>query len=196
MTLGAFISSATAGFMAAKLGRKTCLWLASVLCCASTVTMMATTSVEALYCRSFPRRARQRVLHDLLPAVHPGDHPEQVPRSLPDGVPILHIDRRSTTSSAPLTPARILISVSQGALVGTIADWATAPRPDRSSYLIPLRLVYAVPLVMAGVTTQAASGSMFIISRSRGTCPLGDAWWAESPRPWQRTRSTSFPWPR
>ena len=166
----------------------------------------------------------------------------------------MHIDCESPILCVPLVPARILTSVAQGTLIGTIVDWATAPRPDRSSYLIPLGLVYVVPLAMsvalyfipesprwlilqgrreegrkalqwlrpagvpvdaevdqieaaihkeremgssvgvldmfrnpidrrrtmisvAGVTTQAASGSMFIIGRSHGTCPRpGNSW--------------------
>ena len=53
MTLGAFISSGTAGLAAAKFGRKHCLWAACVLCCISNVIMMATESVEALYAGRF-----------------------------------------------------------------------------------------------------------------------------------------------
>lgn len=34
----------------------------------------------------------------------------------------------------------------QGTLIGTIIDWATANRPDRSSYLIPLGIIYVVPV--------------------------------------------------
>ncbi len=49
MTLGAFLSSATAGFVAAKLGRKTCLWLACGLCCVANIIMMTTTNIGALY---------------------------------------------------------------------------------------------------------------------------------------------------
>lgn len=49
MTLGAFISSGTAGFVAAKLGRKVCLWMACLLCVVSNVIMMATTDIGALY---------------------------------------------------------------------------------------------------------------------------------------------------
>lgn len=31
-------------------------------------------------------------------------------------------------------------------MIGTIIDWATAKRPDRSAYLIPLGLIYVFPL--------------------------------------------------
>ena len=37
---------------------------------------------------------------------------------------------------------------SQGTLIGTIIDWATAQRPDRSAYLIPLGIVFVVPVIM------------------------------------------------
>lgn len=49
MTLGAFISSGAAGFAAARLGRRHCLWLASLVCCVSNIIMMATTHIGALY---------------------------------------------------------------------------------------------------------------------------------------------------
>jgi MFS family permease len=49
MTLGAFISSALAGFAAAKLGRRACLWLACLTCCVANIIMMTTTHIGALY---------------------------------------------------------------------------------------------------------------------------------------------------
>lgn len=49
MTLGAFISSSLAGLAAAKLGRKTCLWLACLLCVVANVIMMTTTHIGPLY---------------------------------------------------------------------------------------------------------------------------------------------------
>jgi hypothetical protein len=49
MTLGAFLSSSSAGIFATKLGRRQCLWLASALCCVSNVVMMTTTSLGGLY---------------------------------------------------------------------------------------------------------------------------------------------------
>ena len=53
MMLGAFISSGTAGFVAAKLGRKSCLWIAALGCCVANIIMMATTNIEALYVGRF-----------------------------------------------------------------------------------------------------------------------------------------------
>lgn len=34
-------------------------------------------------------------------------------------------------------------------MIGTIVDWATAKRPDKSAYLIPLGLIYVVPFVLS-----------------------------------------------
>lgn len=49
MTLGAFISSSLAGFAAAKLGRKMCLWIACLLCAVANIIMMTTTHIVPLY---------------------------------------------------------------------------------------------------------------------------------------------------
>ena len=34
-------------------------------------------------------------------------------------------------------------------MIGTLVDWATSTRPDKSSYLIPLGLVYVIPFVIS-----------------------------------------------
>lgn len=49
MTLGAVVASALAGPLSAKLGRRSCLWIACALCCVSDVLMMATTNLAGLY---------------------------------------------------------------------------------------------------------------------------------------------------
>lgn len=49
MTLGAFIASGLTGPLAQFLGRRTCLWIACIMCCVSDVIMMATTSIGGLY---------------------------------------------------------------------------------------------------------------------------------------------------
>ena len=49
MTLGAFLSSCSAGVFATKMGRRQCLWMASALCCVSNIVMMTTTSLAGLY---------------------------------------------------------------------------------------------------------------------------------------------------
>lgn len=49
MTLGAFVSSSSAGFFATYLSRRQCLWIASLLCIVSNVVMMTTTNLAGLY---------------------------------------------------------------------------------------------------------------------------------------------------
>lgn len=49
MTLGAFVASGFSGPLAQILGRKSCLWIACVMCCVSDAIMMGTTSVGGLY---------------------------------------------------------------------------------------------------------------------------------------------------
>lgn len=49
MTLGAFLSSGTAGVTATWLGRKASLWVACAACIVSNVIMMATEDIGALY---------------------------------------------------------------------------------------------------------------------------------------------------
>lgn len=49
MTLGAFASSVCAGPAAARLSRRWCLWIASVLCCVANVMMMVTEDINVLY---------------------------------------------------------------------------------------------------------------------------------------------------
>ena len=42
----------------------------------------------------------------------------------------------------------MLIADIQGTLIGTIIDWTTAGRSDRSAYLIPLGMIYIVPVII------------------------------------------------
>ncbi len=37
----------------------------------------------------------------------------------------------------------------QGTLIGTIVDYATSTRPDKSAYLIPLGIIYIMPFFLA-----------------------------------------------
>ncbi|KAK7966829.1 uncharacterized protein PG986_001106 [Apiospora aurea] len=128
MTLGAFISSGTAGFTAAKLGRKACLWLASLLCCVSNIIMMATEDIGALYAGRF-----------LI--------------GLANGYFMtysqLYIQESSPAKYRGLFLTAFQFSTSIGTLIGTIVDWATAGRPDKSAYLIPLGLIYIVPFILS-----------------------------------------------
>ncbi|KAK0384884.1 hypothetical protein NLU13_7362 [Sarocladium strictum] len=128
MTLGAFISSSLAGVVAAKLGRKMCLWLACLGCCVANVIMMTTTHIAALYVG--------RLLIGLANGYFMAFSQ-------------LYIQETSPAKYRGLFMSCFQFCISFGTLVGTIIDWATAKRPDRSAYLIPLGIIYSVPVIIA-----------------------------------------------
>lgn len=127
MTLGAFAGSITAGFIAAKLGRKMCLWLACLICCVSNIIMMVTLNVNALY------------IGRLLNGIANGYFMT---------FSQLYIQESSPAKYRALLLTFFNFSVSFGTLLGTIGDWATAQRPNRSAYLIPLGIIYIVPVII------------------------------------------------
>lgn len=127
MTLGAFISAATAGFAAIKAGRRQCLWLAVLLCCIATIIMMATEDFGALC-------AGRLII------------------GLANGYFMtfsqLYIQESSPAKYRGLFLTAFSAFTSLGTLLGSIVDWATAPRPDKSAYLIPLGMIYIIPFIM------------------------------------------------
>ncbi|KAM0346237.1 hypothetical protein ACHAPU_005663 [Fusarium lateritium] len=125
MTLGAFISSSLAGFVATKLGRKTCLRLACMLCAISNVIMMTTTNIGPLY------------LGRLLIGLANGYFMT---------FSQLYIQESSPAKYRGLFLTAFHLCTTFGTLIGTIIDWTTAKRPDRSAYLIPLGMIYVVPV--------------------------------------------------
>ncbi|KAF2471153.1 monosaccharide transporter-like protein [Lindgomyces ingoldianus] len=128
MTLGAFISSALAGVAAKYLGRRGCLWVACVTCCVANIIMMTTENIGALY-------VGRLVI------------------GLANGYFMvfsqLYIQESSPAKYRGLFLTGFQFFTSFGTLIGTIVDWATAKRPDKSSYLIPLGLIYVIPAVLA-----------------------------------------------
>jgi len=57
----------------------------------------------------------------------------------------LYIQESSTAEYRGLFLTGFQFFTSFGTLIGTIVDWATAKRPDKSAYLIPLGLIYVIP---------------------------------------------------
>lgn len=128
MTLGAVIASAAAGTIAWKLGRKSCLWLACLTCTVGNVIMMATTSIGALY---FGRLCLG------------------IGNGLFMTFSQLYIQEVSPAKYRGLCLAAFQSWVSVGSLIGTIVDNFTAPLAGRTCYLIPLGLIYIIPLILA-----------------------------------------------
>ncbi|KAH8683681.1 general substrate transporter [Ilyonectria robusta] len=127
MTLGAFISSSLAGFVAAKVGRKWCLWFACLLCAAANIIMMTTTHIGPLYAG--------RLLIGLANGYFMTFSQ-------------LYIQESSPAKYRGLFLSFFQFCTSFGTLIGTIIDWTTAKRPDKSAYLIPLGIIYVVPTIL------------------------------------------------
>lgn len=127
MTLGAFVSSATAGVPSTRLGRRMCLVMACVTCFVANIIMMTTESIGALY-------AGRLII------------------GLANGYFMtfaqLYLQETSTAELRGLFLTAFNFFVSFGTLIGTIVDWATAKRPDKSAYLIPLGLIYVFPFII------------------------------------------------
>lgn len=128
MTLGAVVASACAGPIAWKLGRKPCLWGACVFCSAGNIAMMASTNLGSLYfgrlCLGLGNGLfmtfSQLYIHETSPAKYRG-----------------------------LGLATFQTWTSVGTLIGVIIDNFTAPLAGRKSYLIPLGLIYIIPVIMS-----------------------------------------------
>lgn len=128
MTLGAFISSCGAGPIASFMGRRGCIWAACVLCAVANVIMMASTNIGAMY-------VGRLVI------------------GLANGL-LMTFSQLYIQESVPARYRGLMISsfqvwTSVGSLVGTIVDNFTSKILTRSSYLIPLGLVFVIPTFMS-----------------------------------------------
>lgn len=128
MTLGAFLSSSSAGIFATWLGRRQCLWIACILCCVANAIMMGSTTIGGLYAG--------RLLIGLANGW------------------FMTYSQLYIQESTPARYRGMMIAVFQfwtsiGTLVGTIIDNFTAPIQGKGSYLIPLGLIYIVPCILA-----------------------------------------------
>lgn len=144
MTLGAFISSGTAGLAAAYFSRRQCLWAACLLCCVSNVLMMATESIGALYAGRFLIGLANGYFMTFSQ---------------------LYIQESSPARYRGWFLTAFQFFTSFGTLIGTIIDWATAKRPDKSAYLIPLGMIYIVPVFMTAALLFIPESPRWLILR-------------------------------
>ncbi|KAK4233935.1 general substrate transporter [Achaetomium macrosporum] len=128
MTLGAFISSGTAGVIATYVSRRQCLWMACVGCSVANVLMMATEHIGALYAGRFLIGLANGYFMTFSQ---------------------LYIQESSPARYRGWFLTAFQFFTSFGTLIGTIIDWATAGRPDKSAYLIPLGMIYIIPVILA-----------------------------------------------
>lgn len=128
MVVGVFVSSAAAGAIAKFTGRKMSIWTGVLTCVVSNVIMMTTTNIGALYFARF------------LIGVSNG---------LFITFGLLYLQE-----CAPPEYRGVAVGISQvwqslGTLIGIIADNFTTRLDGRQSYIIPLGIIYVVPLILA-----------------------------------------------
>lgn len=128
MTLGAFIASGSAGFLAIKLGRKQCLWLGCILCFISNIIMMTVDTIGPLYAGRFINGLANGCFMTFSQ---------------------LYIQESSPAKYRGLFLTAFSFGTSFGTLIGTIVDWATAKKHGKVAYLIPLGIIYVVPVIMS-----------------------------------------------
>ncbi|KAM7198323.1 general substrate transporter [Rhypophila sp. PSN 637] len=128
MTLGAFISSASAGLSAVIVGRRTSIWIACLFSILSTVMMQVTTGIGVLY-------AARLII------------------GLANGVFTTHsqlwILECSPARYRGLAISGFQIWTTVGTLIGTIINNFLSFRTDKSAYIIPLGIVYIIPGILA-----------------------------------------------
>ncbi|KAF2453478.1 general substrate transporter [Lineolata rhizophorae] len=127
MTLGAFITSASAGVIAKWLGRRACLWLASALCAVANIMMMTTTDIGALYVGRFIIGCSNGYFVTFSQ---------------------LYLQECSPAKYRGLFLTGYQFFTSFGTLIGTVVDNETATFMDKSAYLIPLGVIYILPAIM------------------------------------------------
>ena len=122
------MSSACGGPIAKFIGRKASIWLASLLCVISNIIMQSTTGIGALYFA--------RLLNGIANGLY------------------LTFAQLYLNECAPARYRGLVIGLFQswtsiGTLVGTVVDNFTVKIGGRSSYIVPLGIIYIVPGLMS-----------------------------------------------
>lgn len=128
MILGAVLTSGLSGPIARYIGRKPCLWIACVLCWTANVIMMADTSIGGLYAGRFIIGLANGLFMSFSQ---------------------LYLQECTPAKFRGMALAAFSLWTSIGHLVGTIVDNYTVKFHGRASYLIPLGLIYVMPVVIA-----------------------------------------------
>ncbi|KAL2152802.1 hypothetical protein VTH82DRAFT_3957 [Thermothelomyces myriococcoides] len=128
VNLGAFFGALSTGPLANIISRRTGVWIASALCIISNIIMMSTTSIAALYVGRLVLGFSNGMFTTF---------------------PQLYINESTPARYRGLSISTFQAWISIGTLVGTIVDNSTAKIDGRNTYLIPLGLIYILPVLIS-----------------------------------------------
>ncbi|KAJ4290827.1 hypothetical protein N0V90_010022 [Kalmusia sp. IMI 367209] len=127
VSAGMFVSTFWAGSLSNKIGRKGGLWVGLLLMVLSVTVQISVTNLGALYVGRITLGFANGLL--LVCAQ-------------------LYIQETTPSNLRSMSYSMWQFWISMGALIGTVVNNATASRHDRSSYRIPLGLLYVIPVLL------------------------------------------------
>ncbi|KAI9760385.1 MAG: hypothetical protein M4579_001681 [Chaenotheca gracillima] len=156
MTMGAFLGSLAAGPLATILGRKSCLWLACIMCTVANAIMMGSTNLGGLY-------AGRLII------------------GLANGVFMtfsqLYLQECTPARYRGLSLAMFQVWTSVGTLIGTVTDNFTSRLLSKASYMIPLGVIFVVPAIMALGLFFIPESPRWLVGRGRNEQALKSLQW-------------------
>lgn len=146
LTLGAFLSSLTAGSFAHFFGRKTALWLACLLTAIGCAIQINTTDKAVVY------------VGRLILGIGNGF--------------LVTFSNIYTAEASPAHLRAVMVAlfsewVNIGSIVGAVVTNATQSRLDKASYQIPVGILFVVPVVLAAGLFFVPESPRYLVNRGK-----------------------------